>query len=275
LTAFSHDILFKKLHRLGISENALSWFKSYLLNRTQKCDVNGKLSDTCNIDIGVLQGSTLGPILFLCFINDLPSSNLLHSLLFADNTACLVSHESLPKLFEIANRELHKIAVWFKANKLAVNVKKTKFIIFHLRQKVVNVANLKLYDNHNDLNVPQDPDKLTEIECISCKNDDDSDKVYSLGILLDEHLSFDFHVSHLCKKLSRALYFMSKTKNIVNANTRKNLYFALFHPHILYCNNIFACTTGKNITKLALLQKKAIRLITGSHYMAPTKKTFS
>jgi len=271
----SHDILFKKLHKLGIRENALSWFKSYLSNRTQKCDVNGKLSDTCNIDIGVLQGSTLGPILFLCFINDLPSSTLLHSLLFADDTACLVSHDSLPELFEIANRELHKIAVWFKANKLAVNVKKTKFIIFHLRQKVVNIANLKLYYNDNDLDVPQDPDKLTEIERITCKNDDDNDKTYKyLGILLDEHLSFDFHVNYLCKKLSRALYFMSKTKNIVNANTRKNLYFALFHPHLLYCTNIFSCTTGKNITKLALLQKKAIRLITGSHYTAPTKELF-
>jgi len=117
-----HDILLKKLEHLGIGWNPLKWFKSYLSGRSQKCDVNGALSKLGFIDIGVLQGCTLGPILFLCFVNDLPESNLMHSLLFADDTACLVSNKN--DLFQMANSELHKISVWFKANKLAVNVKK-------------------------------------------------------------------------------------------------------------------------------------------------------
>jgi len=190
----SHNILFQKL---------------YLSKRRQICDVNGKLSEVCNIDIGVLQGSTLGPILFLCFINDLPSSNLFYSLLFADDTACLIGHGDLPTLYRLANTELQKIATWFKANKLAVNVKKTKYILFHLKQRKIDTSDLHLIYNDNDIDDDQDQNKITEISRISVKNPDTADKTYKyLGILIDENLSFDFHFEYLSKKLSRALYFL-------------------------------------------------------------------
>ncbi|MBM3938999.1 MAG: hypothetical protein FJ333_10175, partial [Sphingomonadales bacterium] len=158
-----HDLLFKKLHGLGIRDKALDWFKSYLTDRRQMCDVNGSLSDVKHIDIGVLQGSTLGPILFLCFINDLPNScpNAL-SLLFADDTACLISDDNPASLFRRANSELKGLANWFRTNKLAVNVSKTKYIVFHTKQKKLNLTDLHLQydDNDNNISLP-DQSKIT------------------------------------------------------------------------------------------------------------------
>lgn len=269
-----HDILFKKLEKLGIEGTSLKWFKSYLSGRSQKCDVNGALSDLGFIDIGVLQGSTLGPILFLCFINDLPSSNLMYSLLFADDTACLLSNKSLPELFATANTELHKIAIWFKANKLAVNVKKTKFIIFHQRQKKINLQGLKLYYNDND---PDEDiqDKKTELGQISLKNNKDDEKTYKyLGILLDEHLSFDQHVNYLCNKLSKSLYFISKVKKTLPRKALLTLYYSLFHSNLLYGLNVFSCTSAKNIDKIYKLQKRAVRTINLAKYNQPTSNLF-
>jgi len=95
------SILFNKLEKMGIRGNMLNWFRSYLAKRTQKCDVNGSLSDEGEIDIGVLQGSTLGPILFLCYVNDLPNSTDMLSLLFADDTACLISDTNITRYYLI------------------------------------------------------------------------------------------------------------------------------------------------------------------------------
>ena len=84
-----------------------------------------------NLDISVLQGTIVGPILFLCFINDLPNATDLDSRLFADDTACTHSNSHLPTLIDIANTEIQKLANWFRSNKMAVNISKTKYIIFH------------------------------------------------------------------------------------------------------------------------------------------------
>ena len=128
----------KKLKKLGVNGTALNWFKSYLANRKQVVDINGKISETKDIPISVLQGSILGPILFLCYINDMPGSTLLYTLLFADDTACLASGENLQDLINFINVELNKIAIWFRVNKMAVNAEKTKYIIFHARNKKVD-----------------------------------------------------------------------------------------------------------------------------------------
>ena len=144
----SHTILLKKFKKLGISGTPLKWFKSYLSDRKQCVEVNGKISNEKDISISVLQGSILGPILFLCYINDLPGSTLLYTLLFADDTACLAAGNNLPELINYINTELNKMAVWFCANKMAVNAEKTKYIIFHTKNKRVDPGNSVLvFDN--------------------------------------------------------------------------------------------------------------------------------
>ena len=118
---------------MGITGTMLDWFTSYLAGRSQYTEINGSKSTAQSIDISVLQGSILGPILFLCFINDLHLATWLLTLLFADDTAVLDSDTDLPNLIKSVNTKIQKIANWFRTNKMSVNISKTKFILFRSR----------------------------------------------------------------------------------------------------------------------------------------------
>ena len=135
----SHKILLDKLENLGITDTVLKWFTSYLSDRKQFTEIDGSKSSNQIIDISVLQGSILGPILFLCFINDLNLSTELLTLLFADDTAIVDSDSDINILINRVNCELQKVANWFRANQLAVNVNKTKYIIFRPKGTKINI----------------------------------------------------------------------------------------------------------------------------------------
>ena len=128
----------------------------------QYTESNGSKSTELPIDISVLQGSILGPILFLCFINDLHLATILLTFLFADDTAVVDSDTDLPVLISRINTELQKIANWFRANKMSVNVGKTKFILFRPRgQKIpVNLDDNGILFNSNELGQPDNPTKI-------------------------------------------------------------------------------------------------------------------
>jgi len=145
-----HGILLAKLKHYGIRGKPLEWFKSYLTSRTQRVKCNGCFSNLQNILFGVPQGSILGPLLILIYINDLPnSSTLLRFILFADDSNVFLSHSSYDKLIQLANEELSLAADWFKANKLSLNVSKTNYIIFRTPNKTIPVTNNDLtIDNH-------------------------------------------------------------------------------------------------------------------------------
>jgi hypothetical protein len=122
----SHSILLKKLKKMGINGTTHKWFSDYLSGRSQKVEINEILSDSLELDISVIQGSTLGlgPILFLCYINDFFSATTLFSVLFVDDTICLSKGKKVNELIAYVNHELHKISLWFKSNKMAVNTSK-------------------------------------------------------------------------------------------------------------------------------------------------------
>ena len=156
----SHDILLKKLKKLGIEGSALDWFSSYLLNRKQKVGISGNLSSESIINISVLQGTTLGPILFLCYINDIFTATSLTTFLFADDTSCLAENKCLNDLINYVNTELQKLANWFRANKMAVNISKTKYIIFRTRGKKIDQSTLpSVVLNNNEIGLPNDQSK--------------------------------------------------------------------------------------------------------------------
>ena len=121
-----HKILLEKMDIYGIRDSANLWFKNYLYDREQFVSINGIQSEKKKIRCGVPQGSVLGPLLFLLFINDLPNATTFLTLLFADDTTFQVSDQDPNKLFDIANSELEKASAWFTANKLTLNVKKNK-----------------------------------------------------------------------------------------------------------------------------------------------------
>ncbi len=129
---------------MGIRGTALSWFKNYLAGRSQYVDINGTKSDALRLEISVIQGSILEPILFLCYINDFYSATTLFSVLFADDTICLGNGKNLNELTSYVNCELKKIANWFRSNKMAVNTAKTKFIVFRSRGKRIDPRDCQL-----------------------------------------------------------------------------------------------------------------------------------
>jgi len=270
----SHKILLKKLENLGINGSALKWFESYLSDRSQIVDINGCFSSEKFINISVMQGSTLGPLLFLCFINDLNRASTLFSLLFADDTCLLAAGKNLMDLINYCNTEFQKITNWLIVNKLALNVKKCKYVIFHNKGKKIDVDTPPIVCNQNIIG-ENDDSKIYALDRIFNQNPNLQDRSYKyLGILIDEFLNFSDHVEQVCKKLSRGIFCLRRAKSVIDGAALRNLYFAFFNSHLNYCNTILSCTSQSNINRLTVLQKKAIRTITNSKYNDHTAELF-
>ena len=154
--------------------------------------------------------------------------------LFADDTQALAKGRNLSDLFKFVNSELEKLALWFMANKMKVNVSKTRFIVFSKRSINVELGNLKVLYNDNEPG-GTDENLIFEIERIYSNHPDVNKRYYkSLGILLDDHLSFNAHFNSLHKKLSRSIFIMNKLKHFLPLRILKSIYYSTFHCHLTY-----------------------------------------
>ena len=251
----NHEILLNKLHAYGIRGTALSWFKDYLSNRQQYVVYNDLSSNLSTIKCGVPQGSILGPLLFLLYINDISkSSPLLSFILFADDTNVFYSHKDLNSLVDTLNSELPKISTWFKCNKLSLNINKTNFIHFR-------------HPNNHNITISND----IIIDGLSL-----SQKSYSkfLGIVIDENLNWIEHLNYVCNNVSRNVGILLKLKHFLPQKTLIILYNSLILPYITYCNIVWANCGKTKIERINLLQKKAIRICTGVGYLEHTTPLF-
>lgn len=249
----NHKILVEKLNQYGLRGNVNKLIESYLSNRKQYVSIKGFESSIQGVDCGVPQGSSLGPLLFLIYINDFRFClDNLDSGHFADDTYLLYGGKKLKTIETIVNTELKNVSKWLRLNKLSLNAGKTEVIFFRHSHHTLN----KTLDlNMHGISIKLNGKKLKIV-----------DSVKYLGIHIDKNLSWDVHIQQLTKKLSRANGIISKLRHFAPQNVCLNVYYALFFSHLNYCCNVWGLTSEDNLNKLEVLQNKCLRIITFSDF---------
>ena len=256
----NHSILLTKLKYYGIKDTPLDWFRSYLTQRIQYVEYDGIPSSTREIETGVPQGSILGPLLFIIYMNDIHkvSANL-KFILYADDTTitsplCSFTHggnDDIGLVTALINLELRKISDWLAVNKLSLNVQKTKFMIFHNYQKVISANEIP------DLIICE-----TKIERVTTFN--------FLGLTINEFVNWSAHTSKIANKISRTLGVMNKLKRYLPISAMKLMYDSLILSHLQFGITCW----GFECNRLFKLQKRALRIMTNSKYNAHTEPLF-
>ena len=239
--------MLQKLAHYGFRGLINDWFRSYLLKRAQVTVVGNRSSNKSFITCGVPQGSVLGPLLFLLYVNDIYcSSKKLKFYLFADDTNILHSHKDFKSLEKEMNVELHNVYQWLVSNKLTLNLKKTNFVIFRPYQKRLPFFPT-IYINDRQTN------KLTYLEC--------KDHVKYLGVLIDYKLSWKNHIDSITLKLSKTIGLLSKIRHFVPFHTLVSIYNCLVVPYLRYGLIAWGQASKTQLNKLLILQKRALRFI--------------
>ena len=242
-----HTILLKKLYAYGIRSNAHKWLTSYLTGRTQYVVYDGHKSSTLNLTCGVPQGSILGPLLFIIYVNDTCNvSDLLCKILYADDT-CVVAHgHNLDDLIDTLNNELCSLNAWLLCNKLTLNTKKTYYMVFHR-------ARLKT----TSIDISINGSELKRVKCFKY-----------LGLIVDQKLKWIDHIAHVKLKIAQGLGIINKAKPFLSKKCLKNLYYSFIYPYFTYCVEVWGNAAASHLLPLCLLQNKVVRIITYSNKRA-------
>ena len=243
-----HEILLQKLKLYGVGQASLNWFASYLTERTQKTFVDGELSDSSTIKCGIPQGSILGPLLFIIYINDLPSCDLYSKVrMYADDTSLTVAHSDEYTLEQLMNHDLNEIHSWLITNKLSLNVIKTKYMIVASHYRIKHLEHqFSIHVNHHYL------------------TRDNSYKY--LGVEIDPSLTWRDHVENISKKASGGIGALRRVRHLIPRETLITMYSSLVLPYFDYCSTVWGSCGRGMCDRLQVLQNRASRVLTKSNY---------
>ena len=254
----SHDILIRKLEHYGIRGTCKDWFASYLTNRFQYTEIHGEQSTYLNINTGVPQGSILGPILFLIYVNDIKNCSNLNILCFADDTTAYKSGPNIEDLITDVNIQLELLYTWLCCNKLSLNINKTSYTIFKPQSNAHHNLNNNLLINHEAIKSSEESTKAGTAKF--------------LGIYIDKHLTWSQHIDQLCTSISKSVFAINRVKYILPYAALRSLYFSLIQSRLQY--GIEAWGNSNSMHKLLRVQKRAIRVINNTKYRHHTDPLF-
>ena len=238
-----HGILLWQLSEIGLCENSLQWFRSYITDRKQRTCCGNELSDELLVTHGVPQGSILGPLLFVIYINDLPSVlDACHVSLYADDTVVYCYGSSSQELTDKLNQDLLAVAKWLNEHKLTLNLDKTKCILIGSNRK------------------PESKVALTVSIFDHCVNNVTCFKY--LGILISSDFTWTNHVEYMAGKINQRLGLLRRIKHLLPFRVRILFYKSLVMPLFEYADLVWG--DKHNVTlmsSLQVLQNKAAKII--------------
>lgn len=247
-----HSILISKLWLCGIRGLPLKILTNYLKERSHCVKIGKSISQPLPVTRGVSQGSLLGPVLFLIYINELNNiSNSFKPILYADDTTLLFTNNDETELINTCNNTLNLFQTWSESNRLTINLDKSFYMIITNRQRPLNIS-LKI--NNRELEQVQ--------------------KVKFLGVIVDNKINFSHHTNYIGKKISRSVGVMYRIKHLVPAKVLRNVYNSLILPYLNYCIAVWGGTFISHLDHLIRLQKKSVRLICNKPYREHTNPLF-
>ena len=243
-----HKILEAKLYHYGFRGKILEFLMCFTKDRKYFVNINGRKSQVKTVNTGVPQGSTLGPLLFLLYINDMVNCSKLFLTQYADDSTTTHSSTNLAQTISTVEKEFEKILNWLADNKLIINLDKTHLMLFTYRARPLEPITITVKGH-----------TITEIK-----------ETKFLGIMLDNKLTWNAHIDHISKKVSKSVSLLRMLKHSFPSRILKSIYHSLIYPYFNYGNIIWGAAATTLLDPLRRLQRKCIRIICSATFDAPT-----
>ncbi len=232
----NHQILLSKLYKYGIRGIQLAWFSDYLTNRFQYVKIGNVESDLLKITCGIPQGSTLGPLLFILYVNDMPNcSKKLSFRIFADDTNIFYSSPSIDEIERVMNEEFNHILQYCIINKLSINYKKTNYMLLKSSNKKTHHINIRHIEEKSHIKY--------------------------LGIYIDINFKWTQQIKHVKSKIAKNTGVLNKLRYYVDLRMLKQLYYTLIYPYLNYGLMSWGNTYRTNLNKIRSAQNACVKSI--------------